>query len=449
MNECIVSGWGLTNPVSVRQSFPKSIEDLENLINSAHPKSIITRGLGRSYGDAAQLEKANVVRMDNFSFIDLKIEKNEVTTGSGISFDKLLNYIIPKGFFIPVSPGTRYVTVGGAIASDVHGKNHHVDGSFGNHVKSILILNGNGELQRLNKSSPREIERKQFWATIGGMGLTGVIIEATFELIPIETSLINLFTRNFENIDLLLEAMIEADKEYRYSVAWIDSLHPNLRGILSCGDHALLTDINGKNKKNPLEKIQDHNTKAPNYFPRGLMNNFTIKIFNEGWYRKSITAKKHNIETIGKFFYPLDAIKNWNRIYGSDGFVQYQFAIPDKKVELILDFLRKLQDNKIPNFLPVLKRFGDFKNGHLSFPIKGWTLATDIPANYEIAMELLDDFDEKIVDAGGRIYLSKDARQKKETFKKTYERYSEWKQIKNEMDKNNIFSSSLAERLEL
>ncbi len=449
MNKNIISGWGLTNPVSVKQNFPKSIDELENLINSAKPKTIITRGLGRSYGDAAQLKEASVIQMDNFNTINLDVENHEVTTGSGVSFDQLLKFIIPKGFFVPVSPGTRYVTVGGAISSDVHGKNHHVDGSFGNHVKSFLILNGNGEIKRLNKFSTNDIDRQQFWATIGGMGLTGVIIEATFELIPIETSFINLFTRNFENIELLIDAMIEADQKFRYSVAWIDSLHPNLRGILSCGDHARQSELERFNKRHKLSKIQDNQAQAPKLFPRGLMNNLTIRIFNEGWYRKSVNSKQNDIETIGKFFYPLDAIKNWNRVYGSDGFIQYQFAIPDKEVGLIIDILKILRANKVPNFLPVLKRFGDFKNGPLSFPLKGWTLATDIPANYEIAKRILDEFDEKIIRAGGRIYLAKDVRQKEKTFKKSYERYEEWREIKNQMDERNIFYSSLAERLGL
>ncbi len=449
MNENIISGWGLTNPVSAKKIFPKNIGDLENIVNSAKPKTIITRGLGRSYGDAAQLEEATIIKMDNFNHINLKVEKHEVTTGSGVTFDQLLKFIIPKGFFIPVSPGTRYVTIGGAISSDVHGKNHHVDGSFGNHVKSFLILNGNGEIKRLDKFSTKDIERKQFWATIGGMGLTGVIIEATFELIRIETSFINLCTRNFENIESLLDAMIKADQKYRYSVAWIDSLHPNLRGILSCGDHALETDLKKLNKKHNLSEIKDNQANAPKLFPRGLINNLTIRIFNEGWYRKSVNSKQNDIETIGKFFYPLDAIKNWNRVYGSDGFIQYQFAIPDKEVGLIIDILRTLRANKVPNFLPVLKRFGDFKNGQLSFPIKGWTLATDIPAKYELANGILDEFDEKVIRAGGRIYLAKDARQKEKTFKKSYERYEEWREIKNQMDEKNIFYSSLAERLGL
>ena len=162
MNENIISGWGLTNPVSAKKIFPKNIGDLENIVNSAKPKTIITRGLGRSYGDAAQLEEATIIKMDNFNHINLKVEKHEVTTGSGVTFDQLLKFIIPKGFFIPVSPGTRYVTIGGAISSDVHGKNHHVDGSFGNHVKSFLILNGNGEIKRLDKFSTKDIRDLAF-----------------------------------------------------------------------------------------------------------------------------------------------------------------------------------------------------------------------------------------------------------------------------------------------
>ena len=236
-NTEILSGWGRTNPATCQVVQPSSVEQLQELIRGAPPKSLIARGLGRSYGDAAQLKDGTVIELPAFDRIELDPSSGTLTAGAGVSLDQILRVIVPAGFFLPVTPGTRNVTVGGAIAADVHGKNHHVDGSFGNHVQRLLLVDGKGMFRDLTPNGRGDLDDAElFWATVGGMGLTGVIVEATFSLIPITSSLISVDTTRYRDLESLMAAMVEADSEYRYSVAWIDSLDPKWRGVLTCGE---------------------------------------------------------------------------------------------------------------------------------------------------------------------------------------------------------------------
>ena len=442
MNKTI-SGWGKTNKVESKIIQPKTIEEVQNLIRSSSTHSLISRGLGRSYGDAAQLKNCAVIDLESFQKFQLFINKGQVRVGAGISFAKLLEKIVPAGFFLPVAPGTKNITVGGAVASDVHGKNHHIDGSFGDHVIEILLIDGYGEIQKLSRSS----NPKLFWATIGGMGLTGVIIDVTFSLIPINTHLIKVDTIKFNEIDKLMDYMITADKEYKYSVAWIDSLSIKGRGILTCGDHLDLSE--NKISEEELFYKNKQLAKAPSFIPNGILNKFTVRAFNEAWYRKSPKLKKNETQTINQYFYPLDGIDNWNNIYGSQGFIQYQFVVPDNSAPLIKIVLDNLRKNSAPSFLTVLKRFSNSNLAPLSFPKRGWTLAIDIPANIQGIYKTLDDLDEIVASSNGRIYLSKDSRMNSHIFKSTYLGYKEWKEVKNNADPKNIFYSDLARRLKM
>ena len=450
-NICSISGWGGTNKVFSKMIKPKNNEELENIIFEASPLSLISRGLGRSYGDAAQINNGYVLNLSSYNYIHLDIKESKVTAGSGVAINQLLKEIIPKGFFIPVSPGTSYVTIGGAIASDVHGKNHHLNGSFGNHIIEIVIIDGNGQLKKLSSHEEVSlIEKNQFWATIGGMGLTGVIIEATFKLIPIKTSKIVSHVFKYDDLDNLMSAMVEADKKYQYSVSWVDSLHKNNRGILTCGDHALPEHCKELSSN---KELLYYNSKsilsAPSFFPNGILNKFTIRAFNEAWFKKSPKLQTDLINDIGPFFHPLDGIKNWNNMYGSKGFIQYQFVVPDEAYHLIHNSFEVLKQIGTPSFLTVLKRFGPNNLSFLSFPIKGWTLAIDIPARLPNLEKTLSYLDEKVAEAGGRIYLAKDSRQSAEILKSTYKKLNEWIMIKEQMDPRNIFCSDLSKRLEI
>ncbi len=442
-----ISGWG-RYPFSKSKIYvPSEISQIQEIIFESSSKSIIGRGLGRSYGNPAQRDKGNVVDLKLFNNITVDFDELKVTLGGGVSIDDLLKEIVPKGLFVPVSPGTRFVTIAGAIAADVHGKNHHVDGSFCNFVDYIKLIDGNGEYKFL---SPNNSETKEsFWATCGGMGLTGLIIEAKLSVIPIETSLMNVYSERINDLDSLMQKMIENDYKYKYNVAWIDSLSRNGRGVLTSGEHASLDQIKKikKLETDPLKYDPKAIAGAPPFFPSGVLNNFTVKLFNEGWFRKAPKLGKDNIETISSFFHPLDGIANWNKIYGPKGFLQYQFAVPDEASNLISKTLESLRKIGAPSFLTVLKRFGASNSGYLSFPFKGWTLAADVPIAVEGLFEVLNDLDEEIANAGGRLYLAKDSRQREYIFKKTYPKYKKWKKIKLEMDPNFKFYSDLAERI--
>jgi len=446
-----ISGWGCNLNARVSEINPLTIQDLQNTIINLNESSIIARGAGRSYGDASLLNNGLIVYLKTFDHIDLNVKKKQVKVGGGVSIENLLKTIIPKGFFIPVSPGTKFVTIGGAIASDVHGKNHYLNGSFGNHVIEIKLVDGLGQIRTLslNEDENKE-ERNQFWATIGGMGLTGVIVEATLSLIPVQTSKIIVDTFKYKDLDNLMDGMIQAQKKYQYCVAWVDSLNKKNRGILSCGNHATLENIKiTKHLERPLNYESRNIASVPNILHNGLLNKYTVAAFNKFMYRKTPKIRKESLQSMAAFFHPLDGIKNWNKLYGKRGFIQYQFVVPDKSSQVIPECLETFRKIGVPSFLTVLKRFGPCNSSFLSFPQKGWTIAIDIPValpNIELTLLKLDL---KIADAGGRIYLAKDSRQSSEIFHKTYPRIKDWKIIRDSLDPNNIFCSDLAKRLEI
>jgi len=443
-----LSGWGRTNPVTAQVVQPTSVEQLQELVRGAPPRSLIARGLGRSYGDAAQLKDGTVIELPAFDRIVLDPTSGTVTAGAGVSLDQILRVIVPAGFFLPVTPGTRNVTVGGAIAADVHGKNHHVDGSFGNHVQRLLLVDGSGTLRELTPSGRGSIEEAEFfWATVGGMGLTGVIVEATFSLIPITSSLISVDTSRYRDLETLMAGMVEADAKYRYSVAWVDSLDPKGRGVLTCGDHAPAEALPKSQQADPLHYDPKALASAPPFLPGGLLNKFTVRAFNEAWYRKAPKQRVGELQAIAPFFHPLDGVQDWNRIYGPAGFLQYQFAVPNEAAHLVQRTLEALRQVGAPSFLTVLKRFGHSNPAPLSFPIPGWTLAADVPAAIPGLMEVLDQLDEEVAAAGGRLYLAKDSRQAEGLMKKTYHRISEWNRCEDFLNPEATLASSLSQRL--
>lgn len=442
-----LTGWGRTMPITAQVVQPASVEQLQELLAQAPSKSLIPRGLGRSYGDAAQLQDAAVLELVAFDHIQLDQATATVTAGAGVSFDQLLRVIVPAGFFLPVTPGTRNVTVGGAIAADVHGKNHHVDGSFGNHVQRIRLVDGNGQLRDLlptGGDSPEE--QAMAWATIGGMGLTGVIVEASFSLIPITSSLISVDTTRFQDLEALMAVMVEADSRYRYSVAWVDSLDPRGRGVLTCGDHALAGQLDMSQQSDPLAYDPKALASAPPFLPGGLLNKLTVRAFNEAWYRKAPKQREGELQAIAPYFHPLDGVQDWNRIYGPAGFLQYQFAVPDTAAHLVARTLEALRKVGAPSFLTVLKRFGPANPGPLSFPIPGWTLAADVSAAVPGLLDVLNELDGEVAAAGGRLYLAKDSRQSAAMVQRTYPRLEEWQGIRSQLDPRGVLDSDLARR---
>ena len=377
------------------------------------------------------------------SQISLDHGSGTVTAGSGVSLDALMRALVPAGYFVPVTPGTRMVTVGGAIAADVHGKNHHVDGTFGSHVASMRLVDGTGVVVELTPADER------FWATVGGMGLTGVIADATFDLIPISSSLMSVDTERAKDLDDVMDRLIAGDDEYRYSVAWVDSVHPSGRGVLTRGDHAPKEWLSGKQAADPLAFDPKIIATAPGIVPGGLVNPLSMRAFNEMWFRKAAASRKGELQDIGEFFHPLDIVQDWNRVYGPRGFVQYQFAVPDEAGHLVRTALAALRGVGALSALTVLKRFGAANPAPLSFPQPGWTLAVDVPAGVEGLDRVLDDLDAQVLTAGGRLYLAKDSRMSPAMMAASYPRLAEWQRVRDAMDPKGVFTSDLARRLSL
>jgi decaprenylphospho-beta-D-ribofuranose 2-oxidase len=444
-DERLLTGWGRTSPSAATVRSVSTVEDVRAAVIDAGSRGVLARGLGRSYGDAAQSGGATVLDLSAMRGVDLDPSTATVTVGSGISLDALMKAIVPAGFFVPVTPGTRMVTVGGAIAADVHGKNHHCDGTFGAHIQRMTLVDGRGEVSILDA----EAAPAWFWATVGGMGLTGVVVDATFDLIPITSSLISVDTERATDLDDVMDRMIARDEEYRYSVAWIDSVHPSGRGVITRGDHAPAEWLSGKQAADPLAFRPKAITSAPPFVPGGLVNPLSMRAFNEAWFRKAPKHKAGELQTITTFFHPLDIVQDWNRVYGPKGFLQYQFAVPDGGGHLVRVALQRLRDVGALSALTVLKRFGAANPGPLSFPQPGWTLAVDVPAGVDGLAAVLDELDERVLAEGGRLYLAKDSRMSPATMAASYPRLSEWQRVRDDMDPNGVFTSDLARRLSL
>jgi len=411
-----VSNWG---------NYP-SVEAEVHPTSETPDQAFIPRAMGRSYGDAALEHHILDTRILKTSF---ELEGNLLITDAGSSLKEILEFIVPEGFFLPVSPGTKFISVGGAIASDIHGKNHHSEGSFGKYVEWIDIENSDGSF-RASKTENQVL----FHSTIGGMGLTGVIKRAAIKLKKIETSLIDQEVIKLSNLTELLKAF-KSYNSSTYSVAWIDCLSKGKsfgRSILFLGEHA---------KTGELKIPKSRKLNIPFFFPSFSLNNLTIRIFNSLYFTKN-KAKKDRIN-YDTFFYPLDGIGNWNRIYGKNGFTQYQFVIPfEKGDEALLKIIQSMQEARFLPFLTVLKTLGDkTSKSPLSFPIRGYTLALDFKIRKGL-FEFLNELDKIVIEYGGRVYLTKDCRLPKAHFEQMYN----WK---NEFFGDPKHSSLLAKRIGL
>jgi len=430
--EQVLTGWGRTAPSAALVRQVRSIDDIRDAVASAGARGILARGLGRSYGDAAQSGGATVLDLSMIDSIELDPTTGTATVGAGASLDAVMRALVPHGWFVPVTPGTRMVTVGGAIAADVHGKNHHRDGTFGSHVQSMTLVDGQGNVRMLDPGSSPE----PFWATVGGMGLTGVVTQATFDLIPITSSRISVDTERTSDLDDVM-------------AAWVDSVHPSGRGVLTRGDHAPREQLTGKDASSPLVFEPAVLATAPGIVPNGLVNPLTMRAFNEMWFRKAPKRKTGELQGISEFFHPLDIVQDWNRVYGPQGFLQYQFAVPDAAGHLVGSTLAALRSVGALSALTVLKRFGAANPAPLSFPQPGWTLAVDVPAGVDGLGPVLDRLDEEVLAAGGRLYLAKDSRMSPAMMAATYPRLSEWQRHRDAMDPDGVFTSDLARRLSL
>lgn len=438
-----VEGWGRYAGTTSAAFVPANVEDLA--MGELPSADLIARGLGRSYGDAAQRSGGSVLittECANVRWTDR--QAGVVRADAGVTIGQLISRFTPKGWFVPVTPGTRQVTVGGAIAADIHGKNHHVDGSFGQHVQSLRMRLASDETITLSPADNAEL----FWATVGGMGLTGVIIDADIQLMAIPTSIVAVETQRLRVLDDLLDQMRRSDDQHDFSVAWVDLLS-NGRSVLTQGSFATpaqLDDLGRHTAAGLHQRPSTPNVGLPPFpLPRVAITP-GVKAFNELWWRKAPAELTLTGESITAFFHPLDALTDWNRVYGRTGFVQWQCVVPDNALQALHDIVDRLA--ALPSYFTVLKRFGAANESPLSFPASGWTLAVDLPATPKTLLGLAA-LDHIVADVGGRIYLAKDARMQRDLFEQMYPRLANFKAIRAEVDPDRRFRSDLSERLGL
>jgi len=426
-----MNSWGMYPKVEndiIRFSSPYQLQE-----RLREDKTYIPYGNGRSYGDSAL--NSNIIYCKPYNyFLDFDQNNGIVHCQSGVLLSEILEVAVPKGWFLKVTPGTKLITVGGAIASDVHGKNHHVEGCFSECVTEMRVMLPNGEIQTCKKGD------ELFYATCGGMGLTGVILDAKISLKRIKSTNINQTTIKTKNLKETFDAF-EKYSYMPYSVAWIDCLAKgdNIgRCLLKLGEFADDGDLDYKEKK----KLS-----MPFNFPSFALNNLSVKAFNWIYYnqaRDDISEQKVDIDT---FFYPLDAINNWNRIYGKNGFTQYQFILPKKvSYDGLQEVLRAISRSGKGSFLAVLKLHGRANKNYLSFPLEGYSLALDFKIERGL-FELLDKLDKIVLKYGGRIYLAKDVRVSKETFEKGYPMIDKFREFRKEHGMNIKFQSLQSKRV--
>ena len=445
-----LTGWGRTAPTVATLSRVTAADQVVDAVRRrADGRGLIARGLGRSYGDAAQNAGGQVLDMTGLNRV-LRVDAGArtVEVEAGVSLDTLMRALLPFGLWIPVLPGTRQVTVGGAIAADVHGKNHHLAGSFGDWVLSMDLLTADGETRTL---TPDDADSTPFWATVGGMGLTGVVLRATLEVQETQTAWFVVDTERADNLDDLMARLASGDDRYPYSVAWFDALAGGSRlgrAVLTRGRAATLDDLPAERVQRARSFVAPSLGTVPDHLPPGLLNRVSGRAFNELWFRKAPRNRVGELQDITSFFHPLDVIAEWNRLYGPRGFCQYQFVVPTGAEDVFKLAVREIAASGQVSSLNVLKRFGPGNPGPLSFPTAGWTLAVDLPVTTGLE-RLFARLDALVAEADGRVYLAKDSRLRADLLRRMYPRLAEFAAVRAELDPHGLFRSDLSRRLRL
>jgi decaprenylphospho-beta-D-ribofuranose 2-oxidase len=438
-----VTGWGGGQRADVRVLAPRHLDELPVAVERcrvAHEgrRGVIARGMGRSYGDAAQREGGVVIDTTRLRRVELDAERGTVTTEAGITIGELLDQTVPAGWMVPVVPGTQHVSVGGALASDIHGKNHGSAGTLGSYVEALGLITSSGEPIELfaDRGDPL------FWATLGGMGLTGVISWARIRLRPVSSSMLAVDGDRVESLDQALEALMAAGGPYR--VAWLDLLSGSpARGIVTRAEHLAGADVPRGVEGSPTVRAR---ATVPSRWPGGVLRPASVRAFNELRFRSAPRTARGAVESIGQHMFPLDALDAWPRLYGREGFVQYQLVVPYGAERTLHEAIDHLRRANVPCYLAVLKDFGSANDAPLSFPMPGWTLALDLPRAAPGLKSALDRLDELVAGAAGRVYLTKDARVRPATVAAMYPRLEEWRAAREEADPDQLWRSDLAER---
>lgn len=438
-----LSGWGRYPIIEATVTTPRCIADISDRI---HRGDAIPRGNGRSYGDSA-VSVRNTIHMKHFNrMLSFDVENGQLVAEAGVLLADIIEVFLKRGWFPTVTPGTKFVTLGGMIAADVHGKNHHKDGSFGNYIDWIDVVTSDGTVQRCSKLDNADL----FNWTIGGMGLTGVIVRAAIRLRKISSAWINQRTLVADNIKHAIE-IFEQSHDATYSVAWIDCLKKGSalgRSLVMLGEHLDADSVPTKFRRSPLVAPSKTIRIVPFSLPNWILNVHTVRVFNTLYYWRGKRVAKQQVVDWDSYFYPLDALMAWNKIYGRRGFAQFQCVIPLHNAERGLsDLLEEISNAGTGSFLAVLKRFGkQFSN--FSFPMEGYTLALDFPVNNK-TLALMNKLDSITLQYGGRFYLAKDSRMSHEVFHLSEQRAQTYKQYRTAAFGADKFASAQSERLDL
>ena len=461
-----VHGWGGGAAASVTVLAPSDEAQLRAALATARgaPVGAIARGLGRSYGDAAQLRGGHVLDLSALRGFELDEDEGAVTARAGVTIGELLGSLVPRGWILPVVPGTQHVTIGGAVASDVHGKNHASVGSFAAHVRRIGLLTAAGELLELEPGDPL------FEATTGGMGLTGIVVWARLSVVRVASALLSVDTDRARDLDDVLEILCAPGGPHR--VAWLDVLGSSrCRGVVTRAEQAPAgaeqapagaeqAPAGGERARgrtagpartagraaHPAAATVDARFTVPERWPAGVLRASTIRAYNELRYRLAPRHERGRLEAFGPHMFPLDALGAWPRLYGREGLLQYQIAVPAGEVDVLRRVLAGLRHSRVPCFLAVLKDMGPASGAPLSFPLAGWTLALDLPRAAPGVWPLLDSFDQLVAGAGGRVYLTKDARLRPDALSAMYPGLAEWREVRDGVDPDGLWRSDLALR---
>ncbi len=439
----LLSGWGRFPWLDCAVRRPRSEEELRALVLQG---GLAARGNGRAYGDSA-MSATNTADMRAFSrMIGFDPDSGVLTVEAGILLSDVIRTFLPRGWFPPVTPGTKFVTVGGMIAADVHGKNHHKVGTFGNFVDWIDVMGPDGTVRRCARDDNSDL----FGWTVGAMGLTGAIVRAAFRLQPVETGWIRQTTVPAPGLDAAMDAF-EKNLDATYSVAWIDCLSGGAklgRSLVYLGEHAARGDLGRREARAPFGKLDRRALGVPFDAPPGLLNGLTVRAFNALYYGNGRRSAPTRLVDWDSYFYPLDGVLGWNRIYGRRGFAQFQCALP---LDRSRDGLRALLDatsrTGAGSFLAVLKRFGA-QDSRISFPMEGYTLALDFPVTRK-TLALLAELDRIAIEHGGRFYLAKDSRMTAATLTASDARIPEFVAMRRADGCADAFSSAQSERLAL
>ena len=438
-----LSGWGRYPRIDAKQSAPRNFEALRAQVLQGNA---IARGNGRAYGDSA-VSAQNTIHMKHFNrMLAFDTERGQLVAEAGVLLADIIDAFLPRGWFPSITPGTKFVTLGGMIAADVHGKNHHKDGSFANCVNWIELLTSAGRIERCSSTENTEL----FVWTLGGMGLTGIVLRAAIQLRPVSSAWIEQRTLVAENISHAIE-LFEQSHDATYSVAWIDCLQQGKsmgRSLVMLGEHAEAAAVPSQYRKTPLQISLKRKLSIPAEFPSWVLNSLSVRAFNALYYWNGQRNRGQQLVDWDSYFYPLDAIQGWNKIYGRRGFAQFQCVLPLQQAdEGLRALLSAIASAGAGSFLAVLKRFGA-QDSRFSFPMEGYTLALDFPVNRN-TLALMEHLDSITVQHGGRFYLAKDSRMSRDMFQQSEPRAQDYSSYRNSEAASAAFGSAQSERLGL